>query len=293
MSDLLIPFGIHRETNGIVEPEDAERGRAANCLCPGCKAPLLSRHPKANRIHFAHDSKHEDATPEEECPFNAPVAVAMMIRELAGCFANLPFKTPLCHANLSFDCCSKPDCKELVSLSSEITIDSVTSNYKHNGQAYDVALHINDHLILVDLFYTGKPAIGIDQDKVSGCKAGILEINCDLFLASSLLNDRKKRFSDAVKEFFQDSFAKEWKYHPREEAVIAKAKQKHTCPAGYDPVSWAIRKPERITPETGEPRMVACQMCKATMTTNLVKRPAMGFRCNDCKPVRKVGPPAG
>ncbi|MCP4488613.1 MAG: hypothetical protein GY820_15065 [Gammaproteobacteria bacterium] len=44
MSELLIPFGIHRHSGDIVEPEDAPKGRACNCLCPGCKAPLLSRH---------------------------------------------------------------------------------------------------------------------------------------------------------------------------------------------------------------------------------------------------------
>ncbi|WP_339674171.1 hypothetical protein [Dasania marina] len=194
---------------------------------------------------------------------------------------------------MSFDCCSKPDYKALVSLSAEVTIDSATHNYKHNGHVYDVALHIKGHLILVDLFYTGKPAIGLDKLNLSGEKVGILEINCDIFLAASLLKDRERRFSEAVKEFFQGGYAKVWKYHPREAAVMASEKQKHTCRTGYDPVSWPVKKSVAVTPETGEPRMVACQMCMASMTTNLVKRPAMGFRCNDCKPVRKVGPPAG
>ncbi len=73
MTGLLIPFGLDRNTRDIVEPEDAARGRACNCICPGCAAPLLSRHPKENRIHFAHDSKHPEAKPEEECPFSSAV----------------------------------------------------------------------------------------------------------------------------------------------------------------------------------------------------------------------------
>src|SRR5690606_155915 len=83
MKNLLIPFGIDKNTAQIIEPEDAVKGRSCNCDCPGCGAPLLSRHPRINRIHFAHDSKHPDALPDSDCPLSPMVALLMMLRHLA------------------------------------------------------------------------------------------------------------------------------------------------------------------------------------------------------------------
>ena len=128
MGDLLIPFGIHRDTGDIVEPEDAPKGRACNCLCPGCKAPVLSRHPKQNRFHFAHDSRHELARPEAECPFNSAVAVAMMIRELAPSFTGKSFNTPDYQINLKHPCCGLKYDFITISQSATVRIDESSAN---------------------------------------------------------------------------------------------------------------------------------------------------------------------
>lgn len=78
VAELLIPFGVDAASGLIVEPEDAERGQACNCVCPGCKAPLLSKHSVDRRRHFSHDSSRFDAKPIEKCPFNSAVAVAII-----------------------------------------------------------------------------------------------------------------------------------------------------------------------------------------------------------------------
>lgn len=108
MPSLLIPFGLDRKKK-IVEPEGAAKGCACHCICSGCQAPLLSRHPKLNRTYFAHDSKHPEAKSEEECPFSSAVAVAMMARALVNSLPGKTFDISDYNYRYNFDCCGKTE----------------------------------------------------------------------------------------------------------------------------------------------------------------------------------------
>ncbi len=229
MSELLIPFGIHRESGDIVEPEDAAKGRACDCLCPGCKAPLLSRHPRVNRYHFAHDSKHESAKPEQTCPFSSTVAVAMMIRHLAPKLTGQVIQTPTYRLPLQFDCCLSYSPPVLISQSAKVVIDQASANYSDKSLHFDLCLKVGDYTILVDLVYKGKPSVTLQAAKLNAARAGVLELDCGRFSIASLKADRSRRFSEAVIDFvLKDSF-RVWRYHPRQDAMLNTAREKHRC----------------------------------------------------------------
>lgn len=58
MADLKIPFGL---LDGIlVSPSEVTNGLKCNCICPGCKKPLVANHPKSEKRvnYFSHYAKN-------------------------------------------------------------------------------------------------------------------------------------------------------------------------------------------------------------------------------------------
>jgi len=270
MSELLIPFGVHRVTGEVLEPEDAPKGRACNCLCPGCKAPLLSRHPKEKRYHFAHDSRHKNAKPEEECPFNSAVAVAMMVRELSGQLSGKNLETPTFEVMIRYTCCGIQDCVS-VSQGATNTIDNAQASASAFGHHVDLLLQVGGYPILVDLVYKGKLPIDLDQGKLQDNKAALMTLNCDSFSISSLKNDRNLRFSEAVLAFVLREGFREWVFHPKTAPVLDRARQNHRC-FKYEP--------GRFAPEQSR--------CQTSVLENMkkppvdVKRASARYRCLMC-----------
>lgn len=235
MNSLLIPFGLDRATGDIIEPEDADKGRACNCICPGCHAPLLSRHPKEKRIHFAHDSKHPDAKPDEECPFSSAVAVAMMVRELAGRFSGKSFFIPEYSVRHRFKCCG--DLREIVITNKKsLKINSAIKKPNCVGRTFDLELGLGEAKIFVDLFYKGKPEQYISKGEVfAEEKSGILAINCDTFDLGSYVKDKRLRFSEAVLVFLLEAGFRKWIFHPRQSTSLEKEITSHQCRASNNP----------------------------------------------------------
>ncbi len=255
MHDLLIPFGIHKDTGDIIEPEDAVKGRACDCLCPGCKAPLLCKHPKEKRDHFAHDSKHENAKPEKKCPFSSSVAVAMMVRNMAPAFVGKLLGTPEFYVS---DRC--PRCRRLESImvtrSAYNRIDEVDANVTAYGHHVDLKLIVSGFPILVNLVYKGKQPLNIDETALQSNKVAVLELDCDSFSFTTFRRHRKLRFSEAIIRFFLIEGRRAWRFHPRAETLRKQSQQKHQCktrnariPQNYftDTPTKSVLPPEKHT----------------------------------------------
>src|SRR5437879_7939482 len=52
-----IPFGV-RPDGSLIDPFSAERGLACNCVCPGCRQPLMTRKGEIRVHHFSHVGDH-------------------------------------------------------------------------------------------------------------------------------------------------------------------------------------------------------------------------------------------
>lgn len=226
-ANLLIPFGISYATAEIIEPEDAPRGRACNCYCPGCEMPLLARHPSERenkkiyvRHHFAHDSSHPEAKQSviDECPFNGELAFAIMARHLAQQFIGGQMLLPALTLMEFGEYGRVTDKKHL-------EIDGIETEVMALGHKFDFKINFGQHNVLVWLSYDKGRRMPDIQDEVRKQmnNVGVLEIKVS---RKSLYSFReyKGRFSDFVKSFFLEDGYRLWVYHPKEDAVKQKGR---------------------------------------------------------------------
>jgi len=267
MAELLIPFGIHKTTGEIVEPEDALKGRACNCICPGCSAPLLSRHPKVKREHFAHDSKNKTENPLENCPFSSAVAIAMMARNLVNEYVESELRTPSHSVIHRYECCGVSD-EITVSPGATNKIDNAESNVSLLDQHVDLKFVIAGYPIYIDLIYTGKHPVSVPDEVFQKNKAGLLRLYCSSFSTSDFSNNREMRFSDAVLNFVLVDGFKDWVFHPREVSCLYNAVSDHQCKKSSDLAYGSSRKLQCIvcdlTWEKAFSQPFVCPECNAT-----------------------------
>ncbi|WP_238559263.1 hypothetical protein [Marinimicrobium sp. LS-A18] len=286
MNELLIPFGIHLETGEIIEPEDAPSGRACNCLCPGCRSPLLSRHPKVKRYHFAHDSRRYGKKPEEDCPFNSAVAVAMMAREMASELPGRVLETPPLKDSLFCSSCGGSDSVQ-VSLGAQNTVERAQARVNVCGHYVDLMVEVGGYKILLDLVYKGKPPITVIPSKLQENQVALLTLDCDSFSISSFKRDRNLRFSEAVLAFMLSDGVKEWAFHPKAASSMEKARRNHRCVSpkpskGSFGAKIRRRTPpaeQRVAESKIEPKHYQCVICGVEWIHDVPSAP----RCPKCQ----------
>ncbi len=236
MKELHIPYGIERDSGDIVEPEDAARGRACNCLCPGCEAPLLSRHPQSDskRVHFAHDSKHQDAKPIGECPLSPFVALGMMLRHLSSSFAGKTIQLTTYCKSISFNCCDAAAKFLAVTEAEEAVISAGDKSPSVGGVTYDLGLVINGKYYLVEIIYPGKLRKEIPELIHLKDIGGIFSISGPEFLEMMGKQDfRMVRYSESVSYFLLSYSRKLWSYRDEEVDAEARVRESHVCKHNY------------------------------------------------------------
>jgi len=243
LKELHIPYGIERDTSKIIEPEDAIRGRACNCICPGCGAPLLSRHPQADdkRIHFAHDSKHADAKPIEECPLSPFVALGMMLRHITGVLPGKSIKLSAHGKSIDFSCCSTPARFISIADSCEGIISNSSAAPTLGGVTFDLVLTIDEMPYFVEIIYPGKPKKDLPASNYLDGIGGILTISGPEFMEMMGKEEGDHlnlRYSDAVVYFLLQYSRKFWSYHANEKMVEAEVRSAHICKPNYKTKSY-------------------------------------------------------
>lgn len=63
----LIPFGLHEESNRLVDVASVEGGRKCMCVCPSCLTPLIARKGNVKEWHFAYHSRNVKMKTKEKC----------------------------------------------------------------------------------------------------------------------------------------------------------------------------------------------------------------------------------
>ena len=79
-----IPVAYSRDDlNRLLDVTDVPSGKACNCVCPSCKAPLIARHCTGEReSHFAHDPAFENEYNYSECALSYYVALKLMLKQI-------------------------------------------------------------------------------------------------------------------------------------------------------------------------------------------------------------------
>lgn len=309
MKELHIPYGINRQSRMIIEPEDAERGRACGCLCPGCEAPLLSRHPKRDdrRIHFAHDSKHTDAKPLDDCPLSPEVALAMMARYIATNLTGKIIQLSELEKSLYHPCCLSPSTLIELIPKQETIIERAQHSVSLGTVTYDLGLTLNGKSYFIDIVYVGKPKKDLPATEHLHCIGGIISIAAGEYLAMMQNPEfNVMRYSESVEYFLLNYVHKDWEYHHLEAARMTEAHQQHKCPPALSTQLFSHRQtpnyssysnlygtntnsPAHETP-ANEERIVTCFYCGQPMTTRSTKTPAMGHKCGRCRKYNRQAP---
>jgi len=75
--NLRVPFGMGVHDGRMYGPLEVARGRACNCVCPGCREPLLAKLPvESNRVpHFAH-------APGAECALGLETSLHLAAKQI-------------------------------------------------------------------------------------------------------------------------------------------------------------------------------------------------------------------
>lgn len=223
-ADLLIPFGISSETGEFVEPEEAVQGRSCNCLCPGCKMPLLSRHPKDSdkRVHFAHDTRspNADKSTIEECPFNSVLAVKMMAQHVANQLTEKVLKLP----EFWYDV-KNPHGLIMHSVKvtdeQELSVVEALVDTSYNGTQYDLEIKsMNGINVFVWLEYDTRPLPVLEAEFDSEYHpSALLSVNLKSFNTESF-KKTKRSFSDVVKDFLLKDGDRRWVFHPHTNTAV-------------------------------------------------------------------------
>lgn len=84
MAQVLIPFATHVATGKLVAVDDVPSGKACQCICPGCKTPLIARHyPDGSRTsNFAHSGRKDFQQTKTECHYSYLVSVRSMAKQI-------------------------------------------------------------------------------------------------------------------------------------------------------------------------------------------------------------------
>lgn len=80
MSKLKIPFGLR--DGRLFAAGDVANGLSCGCLCPGCGAKLIAKHPKEKLAHFAHSAQEACSTGYETALHLAAKQALLQRREL-------------------------------------------------------------------------------------------------------------------------------------------------------------------------------------------------------------------
>jgi hypothetical protein len=215
-----------------MRPSKAEQGRACDASCPGCNAPLISRHPKEadKRTHFAHDSRHPEASKKdiESCPFNSQLAIALMARALASDLSGESLSSPPLRAYVSCKLCSSKIYDDTVSMKNPIFIENAESSCAKLGANFDLKINFENASVLVWLSYDDRPLPDIKFNELK--ETGVIKIDVNSF---DFFRFKKgiESFKASVKNFLLKDGKREWVYHPsKNKRATKKAKEEqHNC----------------------------------------------------------------
>lgn len=213
-----IPFGLHIESNDLVDVDDVDNGKKCGCICPSCKSALIARHGDANIHHFSHVKSEVT----RECDYNLLFSSRMMYLKLLSNSANLLFNTPSLSIKLDgYTRYQRPIYHQvIITKSQEIKIENIRTDYEVNGRIFDCVVDVKGTPLAIQFSYKERPEI------VVGKNDGIAVINIDLTPITSLfwLKDNDDTYSDILMRYFVSADAlKKWLYHPRVEKIKQQA----------------------------------------------------------------------
>lgn len=226
--DTLIPFGLHEETEQLVDVASVARGRECDCVCPSCRTPLIARHGDKKEWHFAHDSRRGHQKTIDECKYSMLVSIRLMIRQLANDELTLLLPDYTDHIRKYCEVAKKyRTISFTITESSKVELVSVQVGASFSNVEVDLIGEVKQVPLVLYCTYPGR-VIPETLYQPNEKKCGVLEINLGS-LAAKFQQVKKGQYISELKYFLEQSVdGKHWIYHPKY------AKAKHNAEKEFD-----------------------------------------------------------
>jgi hypothetical protein len=196
-----IPFGLSMADDRLYEPRDVPLGKACNCLCPGCKQILYSKHCLSGKVapHFAH-------APGTECAKGYETALHLAAKQLIDERRTLAFPALKARVSLYDALMRWHDVTKEIIIAGVRNLESVTLEQAVGDIRPDLIV-VSPTLgkILIEIAVTHF----VDEEKLQKIREiGIPAVEFDL---SGM---RLMTFEDLRKVLFETPDTASWIYHP-------------------------------------------------------------------------------
>jgi hypothetical protein len=178
-AEIKLPFGVDR-SNRVVHISDVERGRACDCTCPGCSAPLEAAKGSIRQHHFRH-------AVDVECEGAAESAIHRAAKQLIRERRQLTLPRYILSAQRKYhQGGSHHNTKVVVRGETTRTFDSVEEECELHGMRADLLAIEGDRPLMIEIRYRH----AVDEDKRAKIRAAnISAVEIDLSDAADEVSD--------------------------------------------------------------------------------------------------------
>lgn len=206
-----IPVGCSRDNlNHLLDVMDVPSGKACNCVCPSCRAPLIARHCNGHReSHFAHDPAYESEYNYSECILSFHVALKLMLKQIMATSTEilLPGYEVI-----------EPYSDETITVTKEKMLQFESIEIDKNG--FDALIRVKQHRLAIIITYPERKVT--DFTNYSEIH-GIVEIDLALMQRSNLAP--KMSWSERLsRALILGTKSKRWVWHVRADELLKQAK---------------------------------------------------------------------
>lgn len=225
-----VPFGQDKTTGEWKDVAEVERGLACGCICPSCHLPLSAHQGDEREWHFTHHTRNTPKVEIVDCEFSFEVSVRMMIHQLLREGASL--KLPAYFKPVSVPKVLREQFPPEVMVFKELELKGsagvkLTVDADFCGHKVDALYEFNKASLVIYLEYRGRKC-QLEKLSLQELNTGVATLNIDalstFFYHQPMVETGKLGTARAqLLGWLQTSIkAKDWYYHPREKACIAK-----------------------------------------------------------------------
>ncbi|QIR16354.1 hypothetical protein [Shewanella aestuarii] len=207
-----IPVACSRDDlSRLLDVMDVPSGKACNCVCPSCKAPLIARHCSGDReSNFAHDPAFETEYNYSECALSYYVALKLMLKQIMAtadkiCLPDYFIKDPYTGNKIE------------VTKRRTLNFDKI----EVDKMGFDALIYFKGvYKLAIIITYPERTFISLPEHEDIH---GILEIDLSLLQRSNFAV--QKSWTDRLKcALLSQSKSKQWRWHIRADKMLENAK---------------------------------------------------------------------
>lgn len=215
---LRIPFALRLADQGLVGPEEVDRGAACGCICPSCGLPLIANQGEDKAWHFSHNTRGHDREVARRCDYSFFVSVAAMVKQLLR--EGLPLRLPAYRPTVEYPPNRAAALRESVEVTRQTVLQptGVEIDVEVNGATCDIVLWHYEHRVALFLVHPEKHSPQMHNQGLRDPRTGVLEIDLSRMAVRYGELRAGEAFKQELRAFVQEDLgSKRWIYHPREE----------------------------------------------------------------------------